>query len=108
MAVDLELQAGETVLKEIRGDYWEKLFLFLYSQKIGQYWFTSERIVFRGEFVADLNLSYKEIQEVKACAVGPAIPFIPTGIKVTMKDGKSYKLSVLRRKKIMELISSRM
>lgn len=108
MAVQLDLHEGETIIKEVKGDYWEKLFLFMYSQKRGKYWFTSERIIFRGGIIAGLDLPYAEIAEISKCNVGPAIHFIPTGIKVTMKDGKQYRLSVLGRKEIMEIIQSKL
>lgn len=106
MADAFELHEGETVEKQIKGDYWERTLCF-YSQKTGQYWFTNERIIFRGGFVAAIDLPYKEIEAVKKCNVGPLLQFLPTGVKVTMKDGKSYKLSVLGRKSIIELIESK-
>lgn len=107
MADTLELHEGEQVEKEIKGDYWEKTFC-MYSQKSGKYWFTNERIIFRGGFVAALDLPYSEIESVSLCKVGPLLQFLPTGIKVSMKDGKNYKLSVLKRKEILELIQSRL
>lgn len=103
----LELQDGEQVEKEIKGDYWEKT-LCMYSQKTGKYWFTNQRIIFRGGFVAALDLPYSEMESVALCNVGPLVQFLPTGIKVTMKDGKKYKLSVLKRKDILALIQSKL
>lgn len=108
MAQELDLHEGETVVQEVKGDYWENTFLFMYSQKRGKFWFTDERILFRGGFTASLDLPYSEITEIKKCNVGPAVHFVPTGIKVTMRDGKNHRLSVLGRNKIMELIRSRM
>ena len=92
MADNLELHEGEVVESEVKGDYWEKT-LCMYSQKSGKYWFTNQRILFRGGFTASLDLPYEEIDDVRTCSVGPFIPFMPTGVKVTMKNGKSYKLS---------------
>ncbi|RGZ01850.1 PH domain-containing protein [Clostridium sp. AM58-1XD] len=107
MADTLELREGESVEKEIKGDYWEKSFCF-YSQKTGKYWFTNERIIFRGGFIAAVDIPYTDIESVKACNVGPLIPFLPTGVKVSTKDGKTYKLSVLKRKEIIAFIESKM
>lgn len=106
MAVEFNLQDGETVLKEVSGDYWKKGFFLTYSQKTGRYCFTSQRILFKGGLTEELNLPYSEISEVKTCNVGPLIPFLPTGVKVTMRDGKEYKLSLLSRKKYVEMIQS--
>ena len=53
MADLFELHDGEAVEKEVKGDYWEKN-LGLYSQKTGKYWFTNERIIFRGGFAVAL------------------------------------------------------
>lgn len=107
MADTLELHEGECVEKEIKGDYWERNLCF-YSQKRGKYWFTSERILFRGGFVAEIDIPYSDIESVKLCNVGPLIQFLPTGIKVTTKGGKHYRLSVLKRKSILELIQAKM
>ena len=57
MADALDLHEGEQIEKELKGDYWEKTLCF-YSQKSGKYWFTNERIIFRGGFVAALDLPY--------------------------------------------------
>ena len=100
MADNLELHEGEVVESEVKGDYWEKT--------LCMYRFTNQRILFRGGFTASLDLPYEEIDDVRTCSVGPFIPFMPTGVKVTMKNGKSYKLSVLGRKKIAEYIQSKL
>ncbi|MBS6954168.1 MAG: PH domain-containing protein [Enterocloster asparagiformis] len=107
MADNLELSEGEIVESEVKGDYWEKTFC-MYSQKSGKYWLTNKRILFRGGFAASLDLPYEEIDEVRTCNVGPFIQFMPTGIKVIMKNGKGYKLSVLGRRKIAEYIQSKL
>lgn len=107
MADTLELHEGESVENEIKGDYWERTLCF-YSQKRGNYWFTNERILFRGGFTVEIDIPYSDIESVKLCNVGPVVQFLPTGIKVTTKDGKSHKLSVLKRKSILELIQGKM
>ncbi|WP_138306970.1 MULTISPECIES: PH domain-containing protein [unclassified Clostridium] len=107
MAVELDLHEGEVVEKELKGDYWEKT-LCMYSQKTGTYWFTNERIIFRGGFVAALDIPYCDIEQVRTCNVGPLLQFLPTGIKITVNGGKSYKLSVLKRKSVVEFIESKL
>lgn len=103
----LELKETENIEKEVKGDYWEKNLCF-YSQKTGKYWFTNERIIFRGGFITGIDLPYADIESASTCNIGGFIPFLPTGIKVKMKDGKSYKLSVVKRKDILALIESKM
>mgnify|MGYP000282065755 CR=1 FL=1 len=38
----------------------------------------------------------------------PLLQFLPTGIKITVNGGKSYKLSVLKRKSVVEFIESKL
>ena len=75
--LDLELQEGEVVEKEIKGDYWEKTLCF-YSQKRGTYWFTNKRIIFRGGFIASIEIPYADIESIKTCNVGDFIQIMPT------------------------------
>lgn len=99
-----ELRQGETLVEKITGDYWQKVILFFYLQKAGSFWLTNQRIIFKGGIVASLEIELNEIDSISTCSVGGLIPMIPTGIRVLMKDGKVYKLSVLSRKKHMEQI----
>ena len=102
----VELQEGELIEQDFRGDYWEK-FLFTYSQKSGKYQMTTQRIHFEGGFMTVLDIPYSEIASLELCNVGPLIQFVPTGIKVTTKDGKSYKLSVQGRKDILAYLEKK-
>lgn len=106
MAAAIELNANESLLKEIKGDYWEGAIFS--SQKPGKYFFTDQRILFYGGFATVLELSYSEIASASLCNVGPLLKFMPTGILVTMKDGKKHRLSILKRKELLELIQSKM
>lgn len=106
MTVDLGLHEGETIEKEVAGDYWEGAIMG--SKKPGKYWFTNERILFRGGFIASLDLPYSQIASVAPCNVGELLKFLPTGIMVTMKDGKKYRLSLLKRKEIIEVIQAKL
>lgn len=107
MAAALELHEGETVEKEIKSDYWEKTLCF-YSQKRGKYWFTSERIIFRGGLATQLEIPYSSIESAQLCNVGGFVQLIPTGIRLTLKDGKTHRLSVVKRKEILALIQSKL
>ena len=89
MADALELHEGEVVEKEFKSDYWEKTLCF-YSQKRGKYWFTNQRIVFRGGFATILEIPYADIESVQLCNVGGLVQIIPTGIKVTLKSCLLY------------------
>lgn len=106
MADALELNDGEVVEKEMKSDYWEKTLCF-YSQKRGKYWFTNQRIIFRGGFATVLDIPYSEIESVQLCNIGGLVQIIPTGIKVTLKSGKTYKLSVTKRKEILAFLQAK-
>ena len=105
--MQLELQENEIVEKEISSDYWESFGFIMISQIRGKYCFTNKRIVFRGGYAKEVEILYSEIESIKKCCVGGLIRFVPTGIKVTMKDGKKHYLSVVKRKQIMSLIQSK-
>ena len=97
------LKENETILKETPSDYWVSFLGITMSQVRGHYTFTDQRIYFVGGF-KDREIPYSEIASIKKCAVGPIIPFVPTGIKIVMKDGTKHFLSVLGRAEIMEII----
>lgn len=103
----IELLENEVLEKEIASDYWECLLFIMISQTRGTYYFTNQRIAFRGGFSKKVDIQYSDIESIQKCCVGGLIRFVPTGIKVTMKDGKKHYLSVVKRKEIMELIQSK-
>lgn len=116
MAVDLGLFENEKVELEVSGDYWgdtEYLGL-LEKQKTGKFWFTNERILFStGAFGLYSKpffiVNYSDIENIQKCNIGPSvIKFIPTGIQLNMKDGKKYKISVLKRDKYIQFINSKL
>ena len=104
--MNFELQENEIIEKEFKSDYWET-FLFTMNQKRGKYYLTNKRIVFVGGFATEVEIPYNEIESIKKCCVGPLIRFVPTGIKVTMKNGKKHYLSVTKRNDVMNLIESK-
>ena len=101
------LKENETILKETPSDYWMSIFGITLSQVRGHYTFTDQRIYFVGGF-KDKEIPYSEIASIKKWAVGPIIPFVPTGIKVVMKDGTKHFLSVIGRAEIMAIIQKYM
>ena len=105
--MNIELRENEVIEREMKSDYWET-FLFMMTQKRGKYYFTNERIIFQGGFVTQIEIPYNEIESIEKCNVGPFIRFVPTGIRVTMRDGKKHYLSVTKRNDIMELIQSKL
>lgn len=101
----LDLRPGEIIQEEIRGDYWEKVILFSYSQKRGKIYVTNQRIHVEAGFATVIDIELKDIVNLKKCNVGV---FIPTGIDVVLNNGKKYRLSVMKRNERMELIRSLM
>lgn len=89
----------DTIQEHTECDFWE-----FGSQTRGNFFFTTEKLVFVGGLVGLSNFSipYNKITELKLCNVGGLIPIIPTGIKVTYTDenGKTVKkkCSVMKRK----------
>ena len=106
MAIAVNLRENETILKEFKGDYWEGGFIS--SQKPGNYCLTSQRILFQGGFATSVELPYTEIAAAALCNIGEFVKFLPTGILITMKDGKKHRLSVMKRKEILALIESKL
>lgn len=108
MAEELELREGEEILETVKGDYWRKDFLGK-SQIRGKFVFTNKRIIFEAGLIKAMSAHYEwegaDIAAVNACSVGL---LIPTGIKLTAKDGNEYVLSLLNRKKYIEYIEKMM
>ena len=102
-----ELAEGEVVEKEFASDYWEK-FLFMYSQVRGRYYFTNQRVIFVTWGQVKFELPYNKMVAAAECNVGALLRVIPTGIKVTMDDNKTYMLSVTKRKDNLEFIKVKM
>jgi len=105
------IEADDKVVECEKGDYWAKLFLFMYDQVRGYYYFTEKAIVFVGSFgVASWSIRYKCIKEMKKCTVGL---FLPIGLLLTIYDEKkgkdvSYKVAIVHKKKWMEYLEQKM
>lgn len=106
--MEIELRENEVIEREMASDYWESLGFIMTSQVRGRYCFTNQRIIFRGGWGKEVEIAYADIESITKCNVGGLIRFVPTGIKVMMKDGKRHYLSVLKRKEVMELIQNKL
>lgn len=102
------MRQGDEIIHSENGDYWEK-FLCFYMQTRGCYYCTKEALVFVGGFAGSTfwSVRYSDIKKYEKCAVGPLIPIIPTGVRITFYDEKKgkdrkYKMSVLGRAKWLE------
>ncbi len=98
-----ELFAGK-----VTGDCWKMPKLSINRQVSGKYYFTDQRVAclasgLIGTESVSWEIEMKDIASVKTCTTPPFFPF---GILITMKNGDKYKLSILKRKKYFEWISS--
>ncbi len=106
--MDIILRPSENVEFEMASDYWKTIFGVLQiSQVRGRYWFTNERVIFRGGFATQVEIDYYDIASVKKCFIGPIIRFLPFGILVTTKVGEKHYFSILNRKKAYEFLESK-
>ena len=102
--LEAELQEGESVIAQEKGDQWEYFLNIIGMQNQGRYFFTEKRIIFYYCLSKQFEVYYKDIQSLELCNVGPLIRFVPTGIKITTKEGKQFYMSVMKRKEYQELI----
>ena len=93
MADALELHEGEVeVEKEFKSDYWRKHFVFIARNVVNTGLQIKES--YSGRFCHHIgNPSMLILNRYSYVNVGGLVQIIPTGIKVTLKSGKSYKLS---------------
>ena len=99
----LQLRENEKTVLELSGDLWEGLgqgsgtvdswCAFRYKTLLGA----------AKQNAVEFELS--DVAQIKKCNIGPGfIKFIPTGIKVTLKDGKKHVFSVTKREKMMQAL----
>jgi hypothetical protein len=106
----VELREGEKILSKVKGDCWQIPYS-IYSQTYGKYIFTNQRIIFIGGGIFDsLRLTFEieisDIQRIKKCLVGG---IMPTGIRIYIRSERdTYILSVLKRKKYMNMLTDLM
>lgn len=100
---DEQLFAGK-----VSGDCFKMPQFSMNRQVSGKYYFTDKRIAFLasgliGTESVSWEIELKDIETVKTCFTPPFFPF---GILIKMKNGDTYKLSILKRKKYFEWIVS--
>lgn len=103
MAADKFLE-GESVIATAGGDCWETPFM-PHSQVPGRYTFTNKRILFEGNGIIEALRVKFEIPYSEIDLIEPYLVFIfKTGIRVYMKNGDRYRLSLRKRQKYMDMI----
>lgn len=103
-----ELSADEKIIDTIKADYWENSFMFLYEQHEGEIVLTESQIIFCMKMINTkyviLEIKFEDISDINKCNVGMILPINPTGICITLKNGRKVKFSSMKRKKLMEKI----
>ncbi len=101
-----ELLEGEEILKNVKGDYWQKA----YGQEVqnsGEFAFTNQRIMFRSTFQwfggLNIEISYKEIMSVEKSLVQG---LLPVAFTVKTANSESYKFAIMKRHIYIDLINS--
>ncbi len=105
----LELMPNENVIRKVKGDCWGS-FGIIHNQVPGTVTFTDQRILFRGSGIVEsmrltFAVPYKDIVDIEPFTVSL---FIRTGVRIVSKKDGGYRLSVMKRKEIMELIKEQM
>lgn len=100
-----ELEKGEEIQELVKGDYWVNEFLWIEKQNSGEFAFTNKRVIFKGMFLnsADkfVSIPYNEILSIDKTFVGL---FFPVAFKITTKDNQTYKFTVMKRDKYIDLM----
>lgn len=106
----LILAPEETELKKVKGDCWRTPDFSGNRQVPGQYTFTNQRILFRGNGLIEklritFAIAYEDISTIRPFNINL---FIHTGIQIELKNGSIYKLSVMKRDQVVSLIHEQM
>ena len=101
------MAADDVIVENTLGDYYEFM-----SQVRGNYYFTQERVIFESSWgIEKVNVKYSDIREIRKSFVGPFLPFGVTITAVNQGNNndktKKYKLSLMKRKYWMELLSNK-
>lgn len=105
----LTLRPGETVIKTIKGDCWGS-FGLTHSQTAGTITLTDQRILFRGGGIVEslrlvFAIPYTDIVSIEPFTVSL---FIPTGIRIVSQQDGGFRISVMKRKGIIDIIQKHM
>ncbi len=101
-----ELSDGEEILKNVKGDYWQKLVIGGEGQNAGEFAFTNKRIAFRSLFQIfgglNIDIPYNQIVSVEKSNVKG---IMPVAFTVKTVDGESYKFAIMKRDVYINLIN---
>ncbi len=102
-----ELAEGEEILKNVKGDYWEKLVVGGEGQNSGEFAFTNKRIAFRSTFQIfgglNFDIPYNSIVSVEKSNVKG---FLPVAFTVKTTDDKNYKFAIMKRDIYIDIINT--
>lgn len=102
-----EARAGEQVFAEKVSANCLQTPSFITNPVAGKMYFTDQRVVFLAQGLIGTDkmswgIEMKDIAAVKACI---APPFFPIGMRLILKNGEKYKLSIMKRNKYIDWIS---
>lgn len=97
---------GEKIIRKAGGDCWSTPQLIT-EQVPGQFIFTNKRIIFCGNGVIEklrlkFEIFYTDIDDIEPYLV----LFFRTGIRIYLKDGNRYRISLRKREEFMDIIKS--
>lgn len=99
------LDEGEEIIKMSKGDCWEIEYVILKTRNTGEFAFTNKRILFRQNFFGNfISIPYSEIAEVKKSF----IMVFPVSFDVKTKDGKTYRLSMMKRQQYLDVVNAQL
>lgn len=104
-----ELSEGEEILKNAKGDYWQKQVIGNEGQNSGEFAFTNKRVAFRSMFQIfgglNLDIPYSSIVSVEKSNVKR---IMPVAFTIKTLDGESYKFAIMKRDIYINLINEQM
>ena len=108
----LALEEHECTVYETKGDWWADSILGK-QQLPGIFEVTNKRFAFRGKTLLGtakengLEFDPSDLASVEKCNIGNGIvKIIPTGLRLTMRDGGQYVVSILKRDKLLEILEN--
>lgn len=99
---------NEQVFAErVSADCWNMPQVIGSRQIAGKVYFTDQRVVFLASgLIGTKSVSWEiEMRDIAKSEKCTTPPFFPFGIRITMKNGDKYKLSILKRNKYADWIS---
>lgn len=105
-----ELLEGEEIIKNVKGDYWQKVLGVQEAQNTGEFAFTNKRIMFRSMFQwfggLNITIPYSDIISVEKSNVKGFLPVAFTICTRNGEDYNEYKFAIMKRDIYIDLIKS--